>query len=51
MQEAFGGQGDLPAGLGQDMEALAFEFQDDAAEDALFLEKFHNAAGFHVGKT
>jgi hypothetical protein len=31
------------------MQALPFELQDYAAKDALFLEKFYNAAGFHVG--
>jgi hypothetical protein len=31
------------------MEPLAFQFQDDAAEDALFFEEFDDVAGFHGG--
>jgi hypothetical protein len=31
------------------MEPLAFQFQDDAAENALIFEKFDNIAGFHSG--
>jgi hypothetical protein len=32
------------------MEPLAFQFQDDAAENALIFEEFDNIAGFHGGQ-
>ena len=51
MEEALGGQGDLPAGLGQHLQPLAFQFQDNAAENAFFFKEFDNIAGFHVAKT
>jgi hypothetical protein len=50
VQETLGGEGEFPAVLSQDTEALAFEFQDDATEEALFLKKFHQTARFHVGQ-
>jgi hypothetical protein len=50
MQEALGGQGEFPARLGQDVQALSLPLQDDAAEEALVLKEFHDAAGVHVGQ-
>ena len=49
LEDPLGGQGHLPAVLGKHMQPLAFQVQDDAAQNALFFEEFDNIAGFHGG--
>jgi hypothetical protein len=47
MEDPLGGQGHLPAGLGQDLEALSFEFQNQGAEETFFFINFDDKTGFH----
>jgi len=39
-QDALAGQGEFPAVLGEDVQALPFQFQDHPAQDPFFLKEF-----------